>query len=198
MHAPGQSVTVPWCKLRLLAHPPKSRTPELLNSDRITARFGSYGVELLQQSQRHRIANLHSGTAPEHICRTLAVTVFHLPVHEALQDVDTTIRAGASLGATLRAAGWRVIRSDAAQATAPAGTAFEAISRHSCPAGTPLALQVYTLLAANESLRLPYAAIAEAYHPDHVAIAKPLPAHELETELTGAAKEALRGLLAAL
>ncbi len=169
-----------------------------MNSDRITARFGSYGVELLEQSQRHRIANLHSGTPPAHICRTLAVTVFHLPVHPALQAADEAIRAGASLGATLRAAGWRVIRSDAAQATAPAGAAFEQLSQHSCPAGRPLSLQVYTLMAADDSQRLPYAAIAEAYHPEHVAMAKAPPARTLETALAGAAKEALQGLLAAL
>jgi hypothetical protein len=181
-----------------LAYPPKPRIVELLNSDRITARFGSYGVELLEQSQRHRIANLHSGTIPEHICRTLAVTVFHLPVHDALQEVDEAIRAGASLGATLRSAGWRVIRSDAAQATVSAGSAFERLSQWSCPAGTPLALQVYTLLAASNAQRLPYAAIAEAYHPDHVAIANPLSAQALERELVGAAREALQGLLAAL
>ena len=169
-----------------------------MNSDRITARFGSYGVELLEQSQRHRIANLHSGIVPEHICRTLAVTVFHLPVHDDLRQVDEAIRAGASLGATLRSAGWRVVRSDAAQATAPAGSAFERLSQQSCPAGTPLALQVYTLLAASDAQRLPYAAIAEAYHPDHVALDNSLSAQALENELTGAAKEALQGLLAAL
>src|SRR5262245_52025727 len=45
---------------------------ELLNSERIAAKFGSYGIEVLEQTDGTRVSNLYSGTGAEKICRTFA------------------------------------------------------------------------------------------------------------------------------
>ena len=60
----------------LLAQPPGR---ELLNSERIAAEFGSYGVDVLEQDEHVRVSNLFSGSAENKICRTFAVVRFGSP-----------------------------------------------------------------------------------------------------------------------
>lgn len=139
-----------------------------LNSDQISTRFGSYGVDVLRQTSASRLANLYSRHGDKRVCRTLALTHFTLPLPECLIDIDKDIRAGASIGATLRAAGWRVVRSDPAFVTASAGEHFKNVTADSVDIGSPLAIQVYTLQVVSDTERFDYATIAEAYHPEHV------------------------------
>jgi hypothetical protein len=139
-----------------------------LNSDQIQARFGSYGVSVLSQNETLRLANLYSAHNGTQICRTLAVTRFILPVHPALADSDQRIRAGHSIGATLRSDGFRVIRSDALFTQCRSGDRVAALTAGTVPVGTALAVQLYSLSAMSANEQLPYATIAEAYHPEHV------------------------------
>lgn len=139
-----------------------------MNSDQIRERFGSYGVELLAQEDNTRLANLYSVHDGTRVCRTLALTRFQLPVAGPLTDAHLAIRDGASIGATLRAAGWRVVKSDAAFATAAAGPQFARLAASTVTMGELLALQVYTLQVSDSEHWHPYAVIAEAYHPAHI------------------------------
>ena len=75
-----------------------------MNSERIKARFGSYQVQVLHQDATTRLASLCSRHDDTDICRTLAVTRFATPTPEALQQVDTLIRQGHSIGSTLEQA----------------------------------------------------------------------------------------------
>ena len=79
-----------------------------LNSDAIKATFGSYGVEVISQSESTRVANLYSLSGDAKICRTLAVTEFVLPMDTTLTEAHRLIRAGGSIGATLRSAGFTI------------------------------------------------------------------------------------------
>ena len=79
-----------------------------LNSDAIKASFGSYGVEVIDQAAGTRVANLYSGHGADKVCRTLAVTEFTQPIDESLLESHKAIVAGASIGATLRAAGFTI------------------------------------------------------------------------------------------
>jgi len=141
----------------------------VLNSDKIKTQFGSYGVEVLWQNETLRLANLYSVHGEARICRTLAVTHFMLPVNSALATSDQQIRAGQSIGATLRADGFTVYRSCSVLTHTTAGARFAAITGKSVPVGAALAVQIYSLGAARGGVTLDYAAIAEAYHPEHVS-----------------------------
>ena len=68
-----------------------------MNSDAIKATFGSYGVEVISQSESTRVANLYSLSGDAKICRTLAVTEFVLPMDPALREAS--LSAG-SMGKT--------------------------------------------------------------------------------------------------
>jgi len=146
----------------------ETREHTLLNSDQIMQKFGSYGVEVLAQSSSVRLANLYSQHDQFAICRTLAVTRFHEPTPSSLAEADGHIRQGKSIGLTLKAAGWSVDKHVATECLAPAGKYFEALTAGTVPEGTEITVRVYTLRTTQGEQSLDYAAIAEAYHPEHI------------------------------
>lgn len=163
-----------------------------LNSDAIKAAFGSYGVEVIDQAAGTRVANLYSGAGAEKVCRTLAVTEFTQPTDEALVSSHQKILEGASIGATLRASGFTINKKLLIKTEVPATDAFVALTKGTVPAGAPLFTKVYVLFAEGDNRSIPYAVIAEAYHPAHFP-----PVHEEVTErpeLRQAAERALQKL----
>ena len=145
-----------------------TRENTLLNSDQIMQKFGSYGVEVLSQSDGVRLANLYSQHDQLAICRTLAVTRFHEPTPSSLAEADSHIRQGESIGMTLKEAGWSVDKHVATECLAPAGKYFEALTAGTVPRGTDITVRVYTLRTTQGEQSVDYAAIAEAYHPAHI------------------------------
>ena len=145
-----------------------TRENTLLNSDQIMQKFGSYGVEVLTQSDGVRLANLYSRHDQLAICRTLAVTRFHEPTPPSLAEADSHIRQGESIGMTLKEAGWSVDKHVATECLAPAGKYFEALTAGTVPRGTDITVRVYTLRTTQGQQSVDYAAIAEAYHPAHI------------------------------
>ena len=146
-----------------------AEVPSSLNSDQITARFGSYGVEVLQQSATTRLANLYSEHANGRVCRTLALTQFVSPTPEALTEPDQRIRRGASIGATLRQDGWSVTKRQSVSVTTEAGLRFAELAQKTVAPNDIIEVRVYTLGVQRDTLAFDYAIIAEAYHPEHVA-----------------------------
>ncbi len=151
--------------LGLLAACAVARAP--LNSEMIADRFGSYGVEVISQSADRRVTDLYSGSESERTTRTLAVVRFTRPVDNALNELHQQILAGGSLGATLKSAGWRVEKRSLGFRAVAAGPGLATMMR--LAPQTPLAVHLYTLSAARDDLRIPYAQIAEVHHPDHLA-----------------------------
>lgn len=142
---------------------------ERLNSDDIRTRFGSYGVRVLEQDRQRRLASLFSSQEGREITRTLALTEFTVPVAPALQAIDQDIRAGASLGATLRGAGWQVVKSGAVECLGKAGGFFAGLAGNGVTPDSPILLRAYGLSARQGDTVIDYATIAEAYHPQHIA-----------------------------
>ena len=164
--------------------------PELLNSDRIQQRFGSYGVEVLHQDDRVRRSNLYSLQGGERICRTYAVVQVDRPLAEDLESAHASIVAGASIGAALRAAGWQISKE-----TLAIGSLRLPDSQHSMAnlmhldAAVELGLHAYRLRVIRKQRTLSYATIVEVHHPDHLTEADLLQLHLDDTriEFDGAA-----------
>ena len=166
-----------------------------MNSEHIRSRFGSYGVDVLGQSEDRRLANLYSESSGKRICRTLALTHFLLPTEPALEAPGALIRGGASIGTTLCDAGFCMVKSDPVFSRASSGAFFEALSSGGIGKGTLLATQLYTLNAERDGYQYPYAIIAEAYHPDHVAPrATDIPIESLLSSLNGVQRKTLEEL----
>ena len=142
----------------------------VLNSERIASVFGSYGVELLTQSAVERASCLYSVSAQQRTCRTLAVVMFAADADERLPGPMQRIRAGASLGATLQAAGWTVAKRNrwlADYDVDPTATPVVAgLLRLQRP--ERLALHVYDLDAVRSARRLQIATVIELHHPDYL------------------------------
>ena len=172
-----------------------------MNSERIKARFGSYQVQVLHQDDTTRLASLCSRHDETDICRTLAVTRFATPTPEALQQVDTVIRQGHSIGSTLEQAGQHLSREIVAEASVPCGDAFTELTGQTVRQGDLLSVRLYRLDAGPDPEALiPYATIAEAHHPEHVPASTEA---ALVTELNAGdwsadARLALEALLTAL
>lgn len=183
----------------------------LLNSERIQACFGSYGVEVLVQQGNLRISSLYSLgndtvdsvggrlrpntnesiareraptvlplageassgrplAAETRITRTLAISEFAGDLPEALQAAYQAIRGGASMGATLEAAGWRVDKRQRYLGEVPVSTNLHCLS--DLPADSPQqwAVQVYDLWVLRDDAEVRFALLAELHDPRYLTL----------------------------
>jgi hypothetical protein len=141
---------------------------ELLNSERIAASFGSYGVEVLEQNAAVRVSNLFSGTGSEKTCRTFAVVQYASPTHPELRQEHAAIVAGGSLGADFAARGWEVRKTHLYYGEGAASPKLAALMR--VPAGATLAEHAYVLDVVKTGRAIEYAALVEIHHPDYLGL----------------------------
>jgi len=163
------ALLVPGCRKDLA----EQVTPSLLNSERIAQRFGSYGVRLLEQDGPLRVACLYSQELNGEPCRTVAVTLLDQPPPEELAAVAAAIDAGASLGATLKSAGWTVVKRHHLVSEHDAGIDFARLLHW--PDGSPppkVAVLAYELWAERGAVAHRFARIAEAYDPAYLDISE--------------------------
>lgn len=138
---------------------------EVLNSERIAAAFGSYGVEVLEQNETLRVSNLYSSGGDERTCRTFAVVRYGRIAAE-LENEHAAIVAGGSIGAVLTAAGWEVRKTHLKYDRLAATDSLAALMR--VPVGTPLAVHVYALDVARAGRTYEYATLVEIHHPEYL------------------------------
>jgi hypothetical protein len=146
------------------AQPPR----ELLNSERIAARFGSYGIEVLTQDDRLRTSTLFSSDGDVRTCRTFALVRYPSRVDPALAAPHAAIVAGGSIGATFAAQGWEVRKTHLDYSEIEASPRLASLMR--IEEKTPLAEHVYVLDVAKDGRVLEYAALVEIHHPDYLRI----------------------------
>jgi hypothetical protein len=137
-----------------------------LNSERIAAEFGSYGVDVLEQDEHVRVSNLFSGSAENKICRTFAVVRFAPHIDEAVAAEHAAIVAGGSLGAVFVASGWEVRKTHLRYSETWAPPRLASLMR--VAAGTPLATDIYALDVAKDGQVVEYATLVEIHHPDYL------------------------------
>jgi hypothetical protein len=154
--------------IALLVHSSSAGQPtrELLNSDRIAAAFGSYGVEVLEQDAEVRVSNLFSIAAEGKICRTFAIVRYASLLDPAVSAEHAEIVAGGSIGAVFAARGWEVRKSHLSYSERPATPKLASLMR--IAAGTPLAEHAYVLDVIKDGRSVEYAALVEIHHPDYL------------------------------
>jgi hypothetical protein len=150
--------------LAAVAQPPSR---ELLNSERIEAKFGSYAVEVLEADAQVRVSNLYSRDGDRKTCRTFAVVRYPPSVDPALAEEHAAIAAGGSIGAVFAQHGWAVRKSHLYFGEIAATRRLAALMH--VPRGTPLAEHAYVLDVAKDGQVHEYAALVEIHHPDYLA-----------------------------
>ena len=144
--------------------------PELLNSERIEARFGSYGVEVLAQGPRLRHSSLYSLDSGARTCRTYAIVEFLNPEAEGIEVPHAAVRSGKSLGSTFREAGWRIRKQSLYTGPTVVGPENRIAGLMRLTLEQPLALHVYRLHVERDSESVPYANVLEIHHPDYLSL----------------------------
>lgn len=152
----------------VVAAPALAQLParELLNSERIAAAFGSYGVEVLAQDAAVRLSNLYSTEAGVTTCRTFAVVRYPPTVDPLVASEHAAIVAGGSIGAVFAERGWQVVKTHLYYDEIEASTRLAELMR--IAPGTRLAEHVYVLDVAMGDRIVEYAALVEIHHPDYL------------------------------
>ena len=150
-----------------------SAAQPILNSDRIENRFGSYGIEVLDSSPAARRASLYSVHDGKRICRTYAIVIWQ-PLADpgpdpSLHAAHARILAGASLGETLRSAGWTLEKRTRHVGSLPAiDPDPDWLELMSIDDSAGLAVHVYDLSIKKSLEVIEYARIVEVHHPDYL------------------------------
>jgi hypothetical protein len=144
----------------------QSSSRQLLNSERIAARFGNYGIEVLSSDPRERVSNLYSEADGERTCRTFAVVRYPAAVDPALASEHDEILRGGSIGAVFAAHGWQVVKTNLRYFEIDAPERVARLMRVST--GTPLAAHAYELDVAKNGRTFQYALLVEIHHPDYL------------------------------
>ena len=145
---------------------------ELLNSERIARRFGSYGVEILESDARLRISSLFSVEQGRRVCRTLAVVVFPAVLDPAVAAEHRQILDGGSIGAVFAEGGWAITkRQRLLGEVAGPGPADRLRDLMGVSDSGRLAVDVYSFVVTRHGRSVDYATIAEVYHPEYLRFA---------------------------
>ena len=144
--------------------------PERLNSERIAARFGNCGIEILAVDGELRRTNLYSGTGNDRTCRTYAlVETRNAP--EAIQAEHDAILSGQSIGATFQKRGWRVSKRTLLTASVEPGSLdSDVLGLMQISPDAAAAAHLYELLVDKDGGSIHYATILELHHPDYLGI----------------------------
>jgi len=144
----------------------QSSPRQLLNSERIAARFGSYGIDVLASDPRERVSNLYSEASGERTCRTFAVVRYPAAVDPALAAEHDEIVRGGSIGAVFAAHGWQVVKTNLRYFEIDAPERVASLMR--VTTGTRLAAHAYELDVAKDGHTFQYALLVEIHHPDYL------------------------------
>lgn len=143
-----------------------------LNSDRIEEKFGSYGVDVLQQDERARVSSLYSGSGEDRVTRTYAQVEYLVGDRPDYRDEHRAILDGASIGATFRRSGWTIRKQhlfigelDVPATYVTVGELMQLALPES------LAVHQYLFVISNEDRSWSYARITEVHHPAFASLA---------------------------
>ena len=144
--------------------------PSLLNSERIEQRFGSYGVEILEQSEALRRSELYSVERSGRVCRTYAVVRFG-DVPAEIATIHQSVIDGQSIGTSFKAAGWSVVKHTIHIGNVSVDAGDRGILRlmHLTHA-QELAMHVYRLDLERDGRVIHYATVVEVHHPDYLTV----------------------------
>ena len=167
---PSRSAWWLYLLLATVVAAPGSAQPqrELLNSERISAKFGSYGIEVLAQNDRLRTSNLFTSDGDVRTCRTFALVRYPSQLDPALAAPHAAIVAGGSIGAVFAARGWEVRKTHLNFSEIEASPRLANLMR--IEERALLAEHVYVLDVAKDGRVLEYAALVEIHHPDYLRV----------------------------
>ena len=145
---------------------------QLLNSERITMTFGSYGVDVLQTSNAGRVSSLYSGSGDDKVTRSFAVVEFAGRIRRAFAAEHAQVESGQSLGAVFKTAGWEIEKLNMFVGEMEIPGKYGLLS-DLMQIALPrfLAAHAYQFVIRKDDRSYDYATIVELHHPDYLSAA---------------------------
>lgn len=148
------------------ARPSYNMLKPLLNSERIEAIFGSYGIEVLEHGDFLRVSSLYSLEGGRKICRTFAMVAYPATIDPRIAAEHREILAGGSIGAVFKKAGWKAKKEHRYFGELPADPDRLRLFRLMGDRGKEkLAVHVYRMHLERGEESLDYATLVEVHHP---------------------------------
>ncbi|MCG8373770.1 MAG: hypothetical protein MI700_09565 [Balneolales bacterium] len=146
-------------------------SPNVLNSERIEMKFGSFGIDVLLSDSLIRVSNLYSIEGEEKISRTFAVVMYSANLPEELLYEHSKILSGGSIGEVFKEGGWNITKSSIYFGEIEEKEVLEpvyglmGIAEHE-----ELAVYMYDFLVTKDLVTFKYVTIAELYNPEYLTI----------------------------
>ncbi len=141
-----------------------------LNSERIEQTFGSYGVDVLQSSDRRRVSSLYSGSGNNKVTRTFAVVKFSGNVRPAFAGEHSRVESGESLGAVFRSAGWEIEKVSFFVGEMEIPGKYDLLAElMQIDLPKFVAAHAYQFVIRKDGRSYNYAMIVELHHPDYLS-----------------------------
>lgn len=146
---------------------------DLLSSERIRKKFGSYGVDVLEADLNRRVSALYSVADGKKTCRTYARVRFTPTIDPAFAAEHARVLAGESIGAVFRSAGWTIAKRHRhiGETALPDGDS-EIAGLMRIEAKNKLATDTYVFEIEKDGRRFTYAEITELHHPAYLTAAE--------------------------
>ena len=138
------------------------------NSERIRAKFGSYGIEVLENSSKLRVSSLYSTHDGVNVNRTFAVVAYPEAVEPAFRAEHEAIINGESIGIVFKQHGWLIRKDHQYFGEIDTPAARFGLAGAGRPDTIRAAIHVYALSVKKREHELRYATIAEIHHPDYL------------------------------
>lgn len=140
-----------------------------LNSDMIESRFGSYGVDILEQTSERRISSLYSDSGERKTTRTYAVVDFVASDRRVYAGEHADISAGGSIGETFRRAGWQIEKQHIFIGELEMPPEYRSIAElMKIELPETLATHHYLFTVTRDERSWNYATITEVHHPQYL------------------------------
>jgi hypothetical protein len=152
-------------------HHAEKQSRPLGNSERIRLKFGSYGIEVLENSPGLRVSSLYSTHDGKKINRTFAVTAYPEVIEAAFEKEHEAIINGKSIGIVFEENGWLIDKRHLyfGEIEAP-GKHFNGRSQAVKAGMIRAAIHVYALVVRKNGAEFQYAFIAEVHHPEFLQL----------------------------
>lgn len=140
-----------------------------LNSELITQKFGTYGIEVIENENNIRVSTLYSYKENERISRTFAITTLTEQIETIFSVEHDLITKGGSIGAVFKDHGWNITKQHKFIGNVTIDNQSKRISRlMRIEPPLPLAIHIYVFVISKNKKSFNYATIAEIHHPAYL------------------------------
>ena len=152
------------------SHAEKQSRP-MGNSERIRLKFGSYGIEVLENTPGLRVSSLYSTHDGRNINRTFAVVAYPDVTDPAFKQEHEAIISGQSIGIVFEDNGWLIDKQHLyfGEIESPRGHFSDSADAIDSSAQRS-AVHVYELVVRKDGSEFQYAFIAEVHHPEYLRL----------------------------